>query len=393
MADDTFRQQSRKKVSPEDFSSSENLQDAFNEAADQTDPLRGVRGVQQAMAAESGRSAFNPNQVDSPFEIHGGMPAEFRKALQERRASKTDEFDEPFESIPEFEGSQVQATPRRQQPQRAKAPSRSTAPTTNSDAFASLIDRLAEFHHWEEFEWPSKGRFYNNVPPIVHIRAMTGEEEQILATPRFVKRGRAIDMIFQKCIQERIDTSELLSVDRTHLLIFLRGISYTPEYDVEIKCPECSAKFSTVIDLNMLDVNLCPDDFGVESLSGELPATGFRYRYRLSTGADELAVTNYREKRIQMFGDATEDDTLLYRTALLLEEVEGVSDKKELGVLMKRLPIADVAHLRNEINEPPFGVNTDVGIVCPSCTAAFEVDLPLETNFFFPRKRETKSQA
>jgi hypothetical protein len=44
---------------------------------------------------------------------------------------------------------------------------------------------------------------------------MTGEEEQILSTPRWVKKGKAIDMIFRRCIKEPINTDELLSVDRT----------------------------------------------------------------------------------------------------------------------------------------------------------------------------------
>jgi hypothetical protein len=208
-----------------------------------------------------------------------------------------------------------------------------------------------------------------------------------------VRKGKAIDMIFQRCIRENIPTEELLSVDRTHLLIYLRGISYTPEYDVEIRCPACTIKFSTVVNLNDLDVESCPDDFDPNTLEGVLPTSGFRYSYRLATGGDEQEITAYRERRIQQCGDQSEDDTLLYRTALLLEDIEGVAMKKELAHLLKRLPINDVAHLRNVINEPPFGVDTDVPMLCPSCNEEFHIDLPLETNFFFPRKKETKAPA
>jgi hypothetical protein len=55
---------------------------------------------------------------------------------------------------------------------------------------------------------------------------------------------------------------------------------------------------------------------------------------------------------------------------------------------MKKLPINDVSYLRNEINDPPFGVKTEIPMVCPSCTAEFDIDLPLEANFFFPKKKE-----
>ncbi|CAE7860277.1 unnamed protein product [Symbiodinium microadriaticum] len=301
---------------------------------------------------------------DLPFQVSGNIPPEFREALANKKESphyeegvakqkpQKQEFDED-----EFFKTPASKAARKKMP---TPDSRVNLRTQGSDALEGLIDRLAERHHWEEFQFASLGKFYDDVPETIHIRPMTGEEEQILATPRFVKKGTAIDKIFQRCIREPIDTRELLSVDRNHLLIYLRGISYTPEYDVEIKCPACSTKFSTTIDLNLLEIDSCPDDYGPEALSGTLPASGFTYSYRLSTGEDEQAISNYRDRRIQMWGDSSEDDTLLYRTVILLEEIEGVKNKKELMVLLKRLPIVDVAHLRNEVSEEGAGKNPSV---------------------------------
>jgi hypothetical protein len=356
MSDNTFRQ-SRKKAIPEDIV----------ESID--NPLNAVRDVQKAVAQETGRD-LPPSMADAPFEIQGNMPPEFKQALQNRHATAPVRKQPPMNQTP---------TPDRQ------------VRIQGSEELERLLQKLANQYQWEEFAFCSRGVFYQNIPPVVHIRPMTGEEEQILATPRFVKKGQAIDLIFEKCIQERIDPKQLLSVDRTHLLIYLRGISYTPEYDVEIKCPECDTKFSTVIDLE-LPVNSCPEDFDSSRLQGTLPSSGFAYTYRLATGLDEWNVTNYREQRIQMFGDQSEDDTLLYRTALLIERIEGITDRKEIQVLLKKLPIADVSHLRNEINDPPFGVETEIPMLCPSCTAKFDLDLPLEANFFFPRKKERMPQ-
>jgi hypothetical protein len=355
MSDETFRQQ-RKKITPEE--STEN-------------PMEAVRDVQRAVAEETGRDMPTAMANDSPFEIKGNIPPEFQKALQQKRGLDNES-----------------TRPRRQPQMNQRATPDNRVRMQGSDELEHLLQQLASQHQWEEFEFCSRGVFYDKIPPMVHVRPMTGEEEQILATPRFVKKGKAIDMIFQKCIQENIDTEELLSADRTHLLIYLRGISYTPEYDVEIKCPECDTKFSTVINLDQLPVNSCPEDFSGKKLEGVLPSSGFSYAYRLATGADELSVTSYREQRIENFGDQSEDDTLLYRTATLLERIEGVTDRREIQVLLKKLPINDVSHLRNEINNPPFGVDTEVPMFCPSCTAKFEIDLPLEANFFFPKKKE-----
>ncbi len=376
-SDDVYRQ--RKKITAQDLQESNPVGEPINEDAD---PLGTIRKMQQAAASESGRDVpEHMGKPDLPFTIGGNAPPGLQKALAERMRTSQDTDDE----VPQFMKQNRPAAPKKATPD-------SKARIQGSDPFEEAMKRLGNYQ-WEPYEFPSRGVFYSDIPPVIHVRAMTGEEEQILGTPRFVKKGKAIDMIFSRCIREKIVTEDLLSVDRTHLLIFLRGISYTPEYDVEIKCPECGIKFQTVIDLNSLEVEDCPSDFGPENLEGVLPVSGFKYRYKLSLGKDEQQISTYREKKVQDWGDQSEDDTLLFRTALLLEEIEGVKMLKEIQFLLKKLPIADVAHLRNEINEPPFGVKTDIPLLCPSCTEPFKIDLPLETSFFFPKKKEGKAQA
>ncbi len=247
-------------------------------------------------------------------------------------------------------------------------------------------------NRFEPIDLPSKGKFYKNIPGNLHIRLMTGEEEQILATPRNLKHGIALNKIFSNCIKEQFNPDDLLSVDRMHLLIFLRGISYSPNYDVEIKCPACNSKFETTINLNSLDVNFCPEDFDSESLTGTLPSSGLNFSYRLSTGSDEREITEYREKRIKMFGGDVVDDSLTHQTALLVNDIEGIADKQELNILIKNLPISDVNYLRNLVSDPPFGVNKAVDIICPMCIEPFQADLPIDVNFFFPRQKKEKVQ-
>jgi hypothetical protein len=310
------------------------------------------------------------NQV----EIKGNVPPEFMQALNQGTAVK--EQSNKVSQMRNFENKE-----------------------DNPSHLKQLLETIKSTNAvYEEIQLPSKGKFYDgeNGPADgkLSIRPMTGEEEQILATPRFVKKGQAINMIFQKCLKEGnlFRPENLLTIDRTFLLIYLRGISYSPNYDVEIKCPECETKFSTTINLNSLYVESCPDDYG-PILQDVLPGTKLPFRYKLSTGRDEQEITEHKDRRVKAFGDAAADDTLTYRTALLLEEIDGIVSKSELQILLKNLPISDVAHIRNCINEPPFGVDTNVSIVCPSCYAEFEIDLPLEASFFFPRRKKGQAQA
>lgn len=313
------------------------------------------------------------NGGESGVQLKGAVPPEFMQALNQSQAAG---IQKPSSKMTSFESKEL-----------------------NSSHLKELLETIKNNNSvYEEIQLPSLGKFYDgeNGPSNgrLSIRPMTGEEEQILATPRFVKKGQAINMIFQKCLKEgtQFKSENLLTIDRTFLLIYLRGISYSPNYDVEIKCPECETKFSTTINLNSLYVESCPDNFG-PILQDVLPNTKLPFRYRLSTGRDEQEITEHKDRRVKAFGDAAADDTLTFRTACLLDEIDGIVNKNELQILLKNLPIGDVSYIRNCINEPPFGVDTNVAIVCPSCYAEFEIDLPLEASFFFPRRKKGQTQA
>jgi hypothetical protein len=262
--------------------------------------------------------------------------------------------------------------------------------------FESVLGMLQKFNGYDEVELPSKGKFYTRGEGpsngILHIRRMKGHEEQILYTPRYVKRNQALNMVFKECIGEQINPDLLLSEDRTYLMIYLRGISHSQMYDVEIKCPDCTRVFQTQIDLGALPVDYCPDEFGPENLVEVLPTSGLRIRYRLATGRDDTAVTERRENRAKQWGDQVSDDTMLYRGSLLIEDIQGVNNKAQIQHLLENLPISDMAFIRELLNEPPFGVDTKVGMVCPHCAHEFETEMPMELSFFFPKPSLAKKK-
>jgi hypothetical protein len=360
MTDETFRQ---KKIGSEDVES-EPKKAPPEPQKPKGNPMDEIKKVQESLA-----------MGESVPQMTGTPPPALLAAAHRQKAQQGQQPAQP-------------------QPGQPAQPTQSQLRVTGSPELEKLISQIQSNQVYEEITLPSKGKFYGDLLPEgkIHIRAMTGGEEQILATSRYVKNGQAVNMIFQRCMEEQFRPDALLTADRTYLLIYLRGISYSTEYEVEVKCSECGASFNTVIDLDGVYLTYCPDEFSVENLLGVLPTTGFRFSYRLSTGKDELDLQNYRERKVKETGDI--DDTLIYRSAQLLTSVEGVTDKNDLLTLIKKLPIMDVTHLRNAVGEPPFGVDTEIGLSCPMCLADFSVDLPMEANFFFPRRRKVeKTQA
>jgi len=71
-----------------------------------------------------------------------------------------------------------------------------------------------------------------------------------------------------------------------------------------------------------------------------------------------------------------------------LNNIETITSKDELKVVIKNLPIQDVNYLRNLVNDPPFGIQTKVSILSPFSNEEFEIDLPLDSGFFFPRNKK-----
>jgi len=252
-----------------------------------------------------------------------------------------------------------------------------------------IIARLKEKQKYEEVLLPSKNLTYGgfglerNKP--IHVKPMTIEEEKVLSTPRLIRSGEAIDRIYESCMYENIPASKLLSPDRIFLLFYIRGISYGPEYDIDVKCPSCETPFSESINLNTLEIDYCKDDFTGE-VHQVLPDSGLDIWYRIPCGEDERSLTKYREMRVKNFAGAV-DDTLTRRNTMLITRVNTIENQMEIEQIVNNLGVKDSNFLRDRINNPGFGPQTDIYMSCPYCFHEWTLDLPIDANFFFPRTK------
>lgn len=272
---------------------------------------------------------------------------------------------------------------------------RSKPQRKGSDNYESLLQKLKnKTQIADSITLPSLGRFYNGedgpTDGELIITQMTGHHESILATYHLSKKGLAMDMIFDDCIKGKYLSRDLLTVDRTYLMIYLRAWSFSPEYQVELKCPFTDRTFTETIDLvNDIEVIYCPEGYNETSLYDELPTTQIPFTYRLSRGRDEQNAKHFQEmrnKRTQ--GTSKPDETLHHRMAQLITDFGGVEDPDEIRMLLEQLPIGDVAYLRNVVTDPPFGVDTTLTIISPYANEEFEIELPLSSSFFFPQMKK-----
>lgn len=366
-------------------------QEVQNENEENESRGRDVMDMAEKIRQQVSDNSESPPSIknNGPIKIQGNIPAAFMNALHGKEN----------ESLP-VERVRIEKETKRGLEGISEKEKQDGQVEGNSNSLKELLESLKpSTQTFESILLPSKGKFYDGVngpvDGILTVRPMTGAEEQILATPRLLKKQQAIDMIFKNCLAERFPTEKLLSIDRNFLLIYLRGISYGPSYDVEIKCPDCEKKFAHQINLDKdLVVDDCPEDFGPD-LEDVLPVTKLKFSYRLQNGHDEKEINDYHERRNKEFGDSStsSDDTLVYRTALLLDHIDGFTSKQEIKLILNNLPLNDLSYIRTCVNEPPFGVNNEIEMVCPNCLQEFETNLPLGSNFFSPRRKKVKNRA
>jgi len=342
------------------------------------------------------KKSINPAEFQAqPLEDDG--IAKLEKMAEVRRAA-TQEAEQPMGEWRPQIGNVPPQFQKEAERMRQGLPMDRNAPSmrkAGSSKYEDLVGRTKQITgQFEEVLLPSLGKFYNGddgpSDGRLSLRVMTGEEEELLATQRFVKSNRVMSMILNNCIGKEYNSDHFLIKDRDFLTIYLRGISYTQDYDVEVKCKECYRQFPTTVDLNMLDKTDCPDNFGPKDLVSKLPRTGFTFQYHLPIFLDQQRILDYKNTKNEKF-DASQrkDDTMIFGLSVLVDDIEGLTDKLELMQLMKQLPMEDLNYIRNLTNDPPFGVDTEVGMLCPYCAEEFEVPLEMEANFFFPKVKKT----
>jgi len=244
----------------------------------------------------------------------------------------------------------------------------------------------------ELVEIPSHGYLYKNATDDqdvldgkIRIRPMTVREEKILATARLVKSGQALDLLFKNCIKSKIDTQELLSSDRSFLMIYLRNVSYGNIYKFNLTCPNtaCQRKFETEVDLTGHPVKELTDPTAQEPFEIVLPVSKQKVLFRLPRGKDEMEIMKLQNQPKRM--NEADEDTVKRLTSCILKitRPDGtvISDKDKNAVVESWIA-RDSSTLRNELEKRDCGVEDIKGIKCPYCGETFDSPIPITENFF-----------
>jgi hypothetical protein len=245
-------------------------------------------------------------------------------------------------------------------------------------------------------EVPSKGFLYKNISKdpevqngIIRLSPMTSEEEKILTTQRFIEQGIALDMILESCIKSDIDPYDLLSSDRLYLLFYLRGMSYSLDYNFDVKCYKCGKSFVQKIEINKLPLKVWEsEEDAKEPFEVELPITKAVVEGHFMRGREEKELTE-KSKSLKSFDEADDRATnsliyLIDKVTLPDGEVLNNIDKNDF---IKHLIAGDCDEFRTKLNEYACGIKQLENITCPHCLTQIDFNVPLGREFFRRSRR------
>lgn len=244
----------------------------------------------------------------------------------------------------------------------------------------------------KEVTLPSKGYFYGDKLPggKVTLEPMGTREEKLFATTSSIDGNVVIDKIYANCIHlpKEITHQELVLGDRLFLLLQLRSISYGNLYSFAFKCESCNERTNHDLDIDKLELKEAQPGSTGRFTVIDLPICKESVTLQLLTGVDEDKIRAYgKQVEQKTHGDSGQAE-FIYRLARRIVEIGGIkAGIRECIDFAEKLRGLDSLKIRDAIDDNEVGPITKVEVDCKRCGWSNSVTMPLESEFFRPKRR------
>ena len=231
---------------------------------------------------------------------------------------------------------------------------------------------------------PSKGLFYANGLKEIKIGYLTSRDEDLLTTPSFIEDGSVLDRLLEnKFLDKNINPKELLSGDRSALILFLRTSSYGNMYKVSVPDPRTGNSFEFEVDLLTLkysEIEEKPDNIG--EFMVELPMRKKMSKFRLLTSGEEDVILKKAEVYQETYGnEVSEFNTMRLKASIM--EIGGNRERSYIDRFVDVMPALDAYTVRKKILDVSPEVDMSYEFVAPD-GYKFRAPLSMGIDFFFP---------
>lgn len=231
---------------------------------------------------------------------------------------------------------------------------------------------------------PSKGLFYENKMKEIEIQYLTSSDEDLLTTPSFIEDGSVINRLLErKIVDKNIKVRNLLSGDRSALILFLRTSSYGNYYNVSVTDPRNGKSFDAEVDLTKLkykELKELPDESG--EFTVEIPNRKKTVKFKLLTSGEEELIMKNADARKEAYGlEYSEFNTLRLKASI--QEIGGNRDRTYIDRFVDAMPAGDAYTIRKKILEVSPEIEMKYEFKAHD-GFKFEAPLSMGIDFFFP---------
>jgi len=241
---------------------------------------------------------------------------------------------------------------------------------------------------------PSNGAFYPDGHPLageetVEIRFMTAKEEDILTSKSLIKKGLVLDRLIESVLVDKsLKARDLLTGDKSAILIAARVTGYGNEYNTEVACPRCETAADGSFSIEEVTVIKPSEEIdGVEFTSKNtykfvVPMTKATVECHMMTGTDELAIARTAAKRRQ---HKLPDSNLTSQLRQLIVSVNGNSEAIFVNSFVDNMPASDSRFIRDIHSRITPTVTLETDFECSNCDyEQVGQAVPLTVNFLWP---------
>lgn len=181
----------------------------------------------------------------------------------------------------------------------------------------------------EVLDLPSQGKVYPSEHPLssgqIRIKLMTAKEEDILSSSNLIKKGLAIDTLFESILVDGIKGDDIVIGDKNAIILATRMLGYGPEYTFEFYSSKLGDTVETTMDLSKIQTK--DIDFSLFKNNNEfefITPSGTKLIFKLLTHGDEKLIDKDIVALQKLNKDISSDITT--RLRYMIKSVDGKSD-------------------------------------------------------------------
>jgi len=259
------------------------------------------------------------------------------------------------------------------------------------------LDNLkSETFNWEvpveNVPIPSLGLIYDkdswfHMKENVDIKSMTANEEDILASQAYIKKGTVVEELIKSCLMnQNANVGDLLVGDKNALAMAIRITGYGSKYDCNVFCVHCQHKNNKTFDLSSLPIkNLgaLPIQQGVNKFEYILPVSNKKVIFKMMSTKDINDLEKNLANKRSLLGEMS-IGTITSNLANQIVSIDGIEDQGKINEFINIMPAFDSRSLRAYMLKIQPGIDMNVKFVCDNCGADNKAVLPINANFFWP---------